>query len=135
MPAETARDHVSPEAPDVAARPVLAYVFGFFGCVIIGMAALYAYYLFTVTGPLIATRREFPQPRLQTDPHGDLHRLQATQRKALSTYTWIDPAHGIVQIPIERAMQLIVARGEHALDPLPVQADTPAQGASGDAVK
>lgn len=135
MPAETTRERISAEAPDVAARSVLAYIFGFLACVMIAMAGLYAYYLRTVTGPLIATPRVFPEPRLQSNPHGDLHRLQAAQRKALSTYTWVDPARGIVQIPIERAMQLIVARGEQALDPLQGQAATPAAGTSGGAVK
>lgn len=118
MPAKSTREHVPPEAPDVAARSVLAYVLGFLACIMIGMAALYAYYLFSVTGPLIATPRVFPEPRLQADPHGDLHRLEAAQRKTLSSYAWVDPARGIVQIPIARAMQLIAARGEHALDPL-----------------
>lgn len=135
MPAETTREHISPEAPDVAARSVLAYVFGFLVCVVIGIAGLYAYYLSNVTGPLIATPRVFPEPRLQTDPHSDLNRLQAAQRKTLSTYTWVDPGHGIVQIPIERAMQLIVARGGHALDPLQAQAATPAPSPSGGGVK
>jgi hypothetical protein len=135
MPAETTREHISAEAPDVAARSVLAYIFGFLACVMIAMAGLYAFYLRTVTGPLIATPRVFPEPRLQSNPQGDLHRLQAEQRKALSTYTWADPARGVVQIPIERAMQVIVARGEHALDPLQGQAATPAPGASGGAVK
>lgn len=135
MPAEATREHIRPEEPDVAVRPVLAYLFGFLACVIIGMAGLYAYYLFTVTGPLVATPPVFPEPRLQTDPHGDLDRSQAEQRKALSTYTWIDPGRGIVQIPIERAMQLIVARGERALDPLQTLASTPAPRTSGGAGK
>ena len=134
MPAET-REHMSPEAPDVAVRSVLAYVFGFLACAVAGIAALYAYYLLTVTGPLMATPRVFPEPRLQTDPHGDLRQFYAAQRKALSTYAWVDPAHDIVQIPIDRAMLLIVARGGHALDPLPNRAPVAAPDRSGGAAK
>ena len=131
MQAETSRDHMSPEPPDVAARPVLAYVFGFLGFVLVGLAAMYAYYIFEVTGPLIADRRVFPEPRLQTEPHADLHRLLAAQRKTLSTYSWVDPGQQIVRVPIERAMQLIIGRGEHALDPLQLPAVTPTPGSRG----
>jgi hypothetical protein len=131
MPAEASRDHPSLEAPDVAARPVLAYVFGFIALVLAGTAGLYAYYIFKVTGPLIANPRVFPRPHLQTEPHTDLQRLLAAQRKTLSTYSWADPAQHTVRIPIERAMQLILARGEHALDPLVMPPATPTPGSRG----
>jgi hypothetical protein len=131
MPADASRDHLSLESPDVAARPVLAYVFGFLALVLIGAAAMYAYYMFKVSGPLIANPRVFPQPHLQTEPHTDLQRLLAAQRKSLSTYSWADPAHQMLRIPIERAMQLIVARGEHALDPLVTPPATPTPGSRG----
>jgi hypothetical protein len=130
MPAE-ARDHLSPEAPDVAARPILIYVFGFLALVLVGLAAMYAYYMFKVTGPLVANIRVFPEPRLQTNSHGDLDRLLAAQRKTLSTYSWVDPSRQIVGIPIERAMQLVIARGDHALDPLQLPAVTPSPGSRG----
>ena len=135
MPAERTPEHISAEAPDVAIRSVLAYVFGFLFCVILAIAGLFAYYLYIVRGPLIASRRVFPEPRLQAHPHWDLEQLQAAKRKTLSTYTWIDPARGIVQIPIYRAMQLIVARGEHALDPLQGQVSTPVPATNGANVK
>jgi hypothetical protein len=131
MPADASRDHLSPEAPDVAARPVLAYVFGFLALILAGAAAMYAYYIFKVTGPLIANPRVFPQPHLQTAPHTDLQRLLAAQRKTLSTYSWADPAQQTVRIPIERAMQLIVARGEHALHSLTTPPATPTPGSRG----
>ena len=131
MPAETSRDHLTLEAPDVAARPVLAYVFGFLALVLVGIAAMYAYYMLKVTGPLIANPRVFPQPHLQTEPHTDLQRLLAAQRKTLSTYSWADPARQTVRIPIERAMQLIITRGEHALDPLVMPPATPTPGSRG----
>ena len=131
MPADASRDHLIPEAPDVAARPVLAYVFGFLALVLVGAAAMYAYYIFKVTGPLIANPRVFPQPHLQTEPHTDLQRLLGAQRESLSTYSWVDPAHQTLRIPIERAMQLIAGRGEHALDPLVTPSVTPTPGSRG----
>jgi hypothetical protein len=133
MSADTAQPHESPERPDVASRFVLATVLGFLGFVVVGVLGLYVYYTLSVPAQLIAGPRAFPAPHLQTQPHTDLARLQAAQRKALSTYTWVDPNKGMIQIPIDRAMQLIVARGPRALDPLVLPAVTPTPGSRGGA--
>jgi hypothetical protein len=34
-----------------------------------------------------------------------------TGREALSRYEWVDREHGIVRIPVERAMEMLVDRG------------------------
>jgi hypothetical protein len=47
-----------------------------------------------------------PQPRLQTEPLGDLGQLHAAEDAALTGYGWVDKQAGIVRIPIERAMEL-----------------------------
>jgi hypothetical protein len=52
-----------------------------------------------------------PPPRLQTDPHADLLALRAAEDRTLTTYGWVDRNAGVVRIPIERAMQLTIARG------------------------
>ncbi len=41
--------------------------------------------------------------------------LRAEQQEVLSSYGWIDEENGVVRIPVERAMSLLVERG------LPVQ--------------
>jgi protein SCO1/2 len=51
------------------------------------------------------------EPRLQVAPLTDLQTLQATERARLDGYGWIDREAGVVRIPIERAMQLVVERG------------------------
>ncbi len=38
----------------------------------------------------------------------ELARLRAQQLEELHSYRWIDPRKGVVAIPIERAMELIV---------------------------
>ncbi len=38
----------------------------------------------------------------------ELSRLRAEQQELLNTYRWIDPKSGIVGIPIDRAMELVV---------------------------
>jgi hypothetical protein len=52
-----------------------------------------------------------PEPRLQTDPRGDLMRLRETEDRVLTTYGWVDRNAGIVRIPIDEAMKLVVERG------------------------
>ena len=52
-----------------------------------------------------------PEPRLQTNPREDLGNLRAREDQALTSYGWVDKNAGVVRIPIDRAMQLIVERG------------------------
>ena len=52
-----------------------------------------------------------PEPRLQTNPRGDLLALREKEDRMLTTYGWIDRNNGIVRIPIDRAMTLTAARG------------------------
>jgi len=52
-----------------------------------------------------------PEPRLQTDPRGDLGELRAHENTVLSTYGWVDKAAGVVRIPIDEAMKITVQRG------------------------
>ncbi len=44
----------------------------------------------------------------------ELAGVVADQEEQLHTYRWVDRAHGIVTIPIERAMELVRAREEAA---------------------
>jgi hypothetical protein len=48
--------------------------------------------------------------RLQSKPFDDLDALRAHERRILNSYGWIDPAAGVVHIPIDSAMRLYVAR-------------------------
>ena len=52
-----------------------------------------------------------PQPRLQVAPRVDLQSYCEAQLQELSTYGWVDPHNEVVRIPVDRAMDLIVARG------------------------
>ena len=52
-----------------------------------------------------------PEPRLQTNPRGDLGALRAAEERALTTYGWVDRNAGVVRIPIEQAMKLTAKRG------------------------
>lgn len=58
----------------------------------------------------------FPNPTLEEDERGQLNDVRLKEERQLYTYGWVDEKAGMVHIPIERAMDLIVQRG------LPVRA-------------
>jgi hypothetical protein len=50
-------------------------------------------------------------PALQSAPQGELRAYRRDKAAALEGYHWVDRAGGVVQIPIERAMELTAERG------------------------
>ena len=59
----------------------------------------------TRTGP------EFPEPRLQVSPPLDLRELRAKEQAELNSYGWVDKKSGVVRIPIEKAMEMVLQKG------------------------
>ena len=62
-----------------------------------------------------------PEPRLQVSAPKDLKQYKAAQEEILNSYGWVDQKAGIVRIPIDRAMDILVQKG------LPVRGATPAK--------
>lgn len=52
-----------------------------------------------------------PEPRLQTNPREDLRALRAHEDEILTTYAWVDRPAGVVRVPIDEAMKLLLKRG------------------------
>lgn len=52
-----------------------------------------------------------PAPELQVNGRTDLQRMYDKQQKELETYGWEDRQAGIVRIPIDRAMELLLQKG------------------------
>lgn len=52
-----------------------------------------------------------PEPRLQANPRRDLEAMRAEEEAVLGTYGWVDRERGIVRMPIDRAMEIVVQRG------------------------
>lgn len=52
-----------------------------------------------------------PEPRLQARPHADLKDFCADQENQIDSYAWVDKQAGIVRIPVERAMELVLQEG------------------------
>jgi len=57
-----------------------------------------------------------PEPRLQEVPAQDLKSFRERENQAAQSYGWVEPSAGVVRIPVERAMELLLKRG------LPVRA-------------
>jgi len=60
---------------------------------------------------MAAGQRQFPEPRLQVAPEEDLKAFRNREEAELQSYGWIDKQTGVVRIPIERAMDLLVEKG------------------------
>jgi hypothetical protein len=52
-----------------------------------------------------------PRPRLQVEPHQELVNYCTAQEREVTTYGWVDQPSGVARIPIDRAMDLMIARG------------------------
>ena len=61
--------------------------------------------------PAIDARQLPPEPRLEETPSLDLQEMRAAEDNVQSTYGWLDQDNGIVRLPIDRAMDLVVQRG------------------------
>ncbi|MCQ8783992.1 hypothetical protein [Mangrovibrevibacter kandeliae] len=106
------------EPPDVATGKILAVVFGW---VLFAAAGIYAIWAFTNTQISTVSGYEsvtaFPEPQIQINPEGEFEQLRAAQQRRLEGYAWVDRPAGRIHVPIERAMQAVIARGSDAYAP------------------
>jgi hypothetical protein len=105
----TVKSH-EPERTNV--RGVLAVVAGLFG-----MLALVAVLVWLTARLFLGDRQPDPAWLLQVEPGhathwihpgADLARAVERQKAHISGYSWVDREHGIVRIPIERAIDVAV---------------------------
>jgi hypothetical protein len=64
-----------------------------------------------VASPFAGARPLPPAPRIQSNPGADVQSYFQSQQNLLSTYGWIDRQNGVVRLPIDRAMDLVLERG------------------------
>jgi hypothetical protein len=63
----------------------------------------------TLTRPDLS--KQPPGPNLQPNPHADLVALRQAEDSILTCYAWISKDSGIVRVPVQRAMELLVKKG------------------------
>ncbi|MFL6300079.1 MAG: hypothetical protein ACJ71N_05685 [Terriglobales bacterium] len=61
--------------------------------------------------PAEAAAHEFPTPQLQRDDAAEMSEEIADENFKLTHYQWVDQSQGVVRIPIDKAMQLVLQRG------------------------
>jgi hypothetical protein len=119
-PAEAIR--AGHELSDAEAAPVLKFL-AFLAVVTVSVAAIVVvFYNYlesrearekTARYPMAAgsARPLPPPPRLQTYPFQDVKDLRQEERRLLETYEWVDRSAGVVRIPVERAIEVLAAKG------------------------
>lgn len=119
MPPE---EHIQylPEPPGVATGIVVWCAIGALALLAGAIAGFTAIYDHAVPNKTVPRPEEFPPPRVVTSAAdaAQLHRLEAEQKSRLETWRWANDQHTLVQIPIDRAMQLLVQKGGNAWAPL-----------------
>jgi hypothetical protein len=61
-------------------------------------------------GSAAAMQPYFPLPREQPNPVVDLQTLRTSEEAELNSYGWIDKTAGVVRIPIDRAIDIMLAK-------------------------
>ena len=121
------------ETRDVKLRPLVVFTAGI---TVLGLASyLIIYVLFQMfssqqasrdvaSAPSSLTRpaapgeeRLPPEPRIQVDAAADFRTLHAEEDAILTTYGWVDRNAGVVRLPIDVAMKLVLQQGLPARQP------------------
>lgn len=120
------------EDSNVSVKQLFAFAMGIVAMVLVGVAVSAVTFRFFVrhtsmgpsASPFEDVRDLPPGLRLQTDAPADLKSYRAGQDKILAGYGWVDPHAGVVRIPVERAMELLLQKG------YPVRGSSPAAGSA-----
>jgi hypothetical protein len=99
--------------PDNPARPVGPFVIAFLMVLFAAFLLLVRYYYSpTATAPQNAAAEKMPKElewrATATSRRAALNESQAEQAKLATSYGWVDQKAGVVRLPIERAMELMV---------------------------
>jgi hypothetical protein len=84
------------------------------------IAGFYLIYNAAVPEKSVPAPQQFSAPRVVTHDQdvAQLRRLRDEQSERLQTWRWANDQHSLVQIPIDRAMELLVQKGADAYAPL-----------------
>jgi hypothetical protein len=110
------------EESDVNVAAILRYGLGLFAVAVV--VHIFLWWLLgayerqneraqTQVFPMAASQQDRlpPSPRFQENPQQELQQLREKQKALLKGYGWVNKEAGVVRIPIEEAMKLVVERG------------------------
>jgi hypothetical protein len=117
-------DHsdVHHETTDVNVRSVLVFAGGLVVATAIVCLLIWVLFGYFDSRERVRGAREYPlaaaqenqtppEPRLQINPREDMRELRLHEDEILTSYGWVDKNAGIVRIPIEEAMKIVVEKG------------------------
>ena len=115
------------ETTDANISALVKFCIGLFFLIIValfGMRLMFDYFnrtrqLGPAASPFADTKAAPPGPGLQVHPAQDLKQFRQGEDDRLSSYGWVDQKAGIVRMPIDRAMDLLIQKG------LPARAASP----------
>lgn len=115
------------ESTDASISALVKFCIGLFLLIVVvmlGMRLMFEYFnrtrqLGPPASPFVENKVSPPGPGLQVHPVQDLKQLRQGEDEKLNSYGWVDQKAGIARIPIDRAMDLLLAKG------LPARAETP----------
>jgi hypothetical protein len=118
-PPDVAKGH---ETRDISTRVVVIFAIALIVGGVIVHGLIWLLYAQFARAAAIAYPQEYPmarvgapqpppEPRLQTRPREELQRMRAEEDRILGSYGWVDAQRGVVRIPIERAMEMVVDEG------------------------
>src|SRR5690606_24053703 len=61
--------------------------------------------------PMVAPPPVIAGPALLARPEAELERVRQLEEEQINSYGWVDASQGIVRIPIDRAIELVAAKG------------------------
>jgi hypothetical protein len=119
MPAEEHLQYV-PQPPGVPLSVAVGGAVASLLLLAVAIGAFSAIYSASVPVKVVPAPQGFPEPQVLTESAevAQLRRLNAEQTSRLNSWRWADTEHTLVQIPIDRAIQLLIARGSNAWAPL-----------------
>ncbi len=118
------------EGDDVSFGRLLGFAAGVVALVVLGVLGSAAVFHFFIrhqplgppASPFEDVRPMPPAPRLQISAPLDLKRYRDGQDQILNSYGWVDSQSGVVRIPVDRAMEILLQKG------YPVRGASPAAG-------
>jgi hypothetical protein len=114
------QSHGTHEKTDAQIRPIVVFLVALSLLIVASMVAMVFFFNAlenweasrdTPPSPLAEPNRVPPQPRLDKTSRGQLDAVKSEDRRRLEEYQWIDREAGVVQIPIDRAMELLLSEG------------------------
>jgi hypothetical protein len=122
------------ELSDISSKVAMVFAAGLIVAGVVIHVLVWLLYVYLGQATAASYSRQYPlaavgaaplpsAPMLQVKPREELKQLTAEEDALLNGYAWVDRATGIVRIPIDRAMKLVLERG---LPIRPVAGETPA---------